>query len=193
MESQQQSRHGMERSNGAVGGTVGQTDKSVGGHHNNRRRQRAKSRSEPWNSRRQASRSSCKAPRLDNQQLMELHQPSQQSQHSQRHHQQQQHIRHSQQLRNEFLEQWMEQLEETTRQMPYESLLQRVLQLESELMDTQEELKKANKHLSSVSTSGTTGGNCSSPTSSPLYCASPRGNYGSPIYASPRLVSPSAE
>merc|ERR1712062_963903 len=55
---------------------------------------------------------------------------------------------HQRQQRNEFLDQWMEQLEETTRQMPYESLLQRVLQLESELMDTQEKLKKANKHLS---------------------------------------------
>lgn len=156
-------------------------DRSTVSHNQGRRRQRAKSRSEPW----KRNRASCRAPRLDNQQLMELHQPNA----SQQHHRISFGHLHQRQQRNEFLDQWMEQLEETTRQMPYESLLQRVLQLESELMDTQEKLKKANKHLST----SRDGSKQSSAPSSPLYCASPHANYGSPIYQSPRLVSPSAE
>ena len=146
-----------------------------------------------------APRQICKAPRLDNQQLMELHKHD-----GVRHHRGQNGGRSSgqQSRKSEFLDLWLDQLEETTRQMPHEALLQRVLELENELLQTQEKLKKATKDLRRDGQSGSSGvsghqmSRMSAP-SSPLYCVSPRPNnsplYCSPIYQSPRLISPSAE
>lgn len=145
---------------------------------NRRRQNRARSRSDqtPW------ARTICKAPRLDNRQLMEEHFDQNKSG-----------------KKSEFLDLWMDQLEETTRQLPHESLLQRVLELENELLETQEKLKKANKDLLRSNQGGTS--QVVSAPSSPLYCASPRHQanqnsplyHCSPIYQSPRLISPSAE
>lgn len=140
-----------------------------------RKAQRARNRPDhtPW-----VRTMACKAPRLDNWQLMEEHQIRPESK------------------KSEFLDLWMDQLEETTRQLPHESLLQRVLELETELLETQEKLKKANKDLlRNNQPVGQTHGVLSAP-SSPLYCASPRTTplyHCSPIYQSPRLISPSAE
>jgi len=146
---------------------------------NRRRQNRARSRSDqtPW------ARTICKAPRLDNRQLMEEHHFDQ----------------NKTGKKSEFLDLWMDQLEETTRQLPHESLLQRVLELENELLETQEKLKKANKDLLRSNQGGTS--QVVSAPSSPLYCASPRHQanqasplyHCSPIYQSPRLISPSAE
>ena len=164
---------------------------------NNRRRQRQPRRAaDPWKRGQeghggQAPRQMCKAPRLDNQQLMELHKHD--GVRSHRGHA----GRSSGQRKSEFLDLWLDQLEETTRQMPHEALLQRVLELESELLQTQEKLKKATKDLRRDGQGSSGQMSRMSAPSSPLYCVSPRPNnsplYCSPIYQSPRLISPSAE
>jgi len=169
---------------------------------NNRRRQRQPRRAaDPWKRGGQelghgghaAPRQICKAPRLDNQQLMELHKHD-----GVRHHRGQNGGRSGGgQRKSEFLDLWLDQLEETTRQMPHEALLQRVLELENELLQTQEKLKKATKDLRRDGQGSSGQMSRMSAPSSPLYCVSPRPNnsplYCSPIYQSPRLISPSAE
>ena len=175
-------------------------------HRQNRRKQRARSRSHanktsPFlRSPNYEARAICKAPRLDNQQLMELHDFGALNSKGQ--------ARPAPSRTSEFLELWMDQLEETTRQMPHETLLQRVLELENELLETQEKLKKATRDLLVRRGSGNqvTSSVLSAPPS-PMYCASPRPSqaggshtaassplyYSSPLYQSPRLISPSAE
>lgn len=139
------------------------------------------------------SRSICKAPRLDNEQLMELHSDDKSAL---------TYISNSQRRQSEFLNLWLEQLEETSRAMPHEKLLERVLELESELLETQDKLKLANNALyrKKTPTGGKSPSNVASAPNSPLY-SSPRYTPHaspmytcSPIYQSPRyLVSPTAE
>lgn len=165
---------------------------------NNRRRPRQPRRNaDPWKRGVDgAPRQICKAPRLDNQQLMELHKHDG----ARPYHRGQGVGGQRGPRKSEFLDLWLDQLEETTRQMPHEALLQRVLELENELLQTQEKLKKATKDLRKDGSSGSSSSAMShrmSAPSSPLYCVSPRPNnsplYCSPIYQSPRLISPSAE
>lgn len=143
-----------------------------------------------------SARSICKAPRLDNEQLMELHSDEKDSESRAA-------MSNSQRRQSEFLNLWLEQLEETSRAMPHEKLLQRVLDLESELLDTQEKLKRANNALhrkkSKAQSAHAKAAHVSAP-NSPLY-SSPRYTPHasplytmSPIYHSPRyLVSPTAD
>lgn len=131
------------------------------------------------------ARSICKAPRLDNEQLMELHNEKD--------------VLSlggvSKNRNSEFLDLWLDQLEETSRAMPHEKLLQRVLELENELLETQDKLKKANRALF---TKKNTSSNKSPGADSPLY-SSPRytphaSPLYTPIYQSPRyLLSPNTE
>jgi len=138
------------------------------------------------------SRSICKAPRLDNDYLMEEHKKDGEKSEEMSSHQKRQ---------SEFLNLWLDQLEETSRGMTHEKLLQRVLELESELLETQDKLKRANNALykrknpkNSQKSSGVSAPNSPlysspryTPHASPLYTCSP-------IYQSPRyLVSPTAE
>lgn len=158
-------------------------------HNKNRRRQRDGS-----NGRFGQARSICKAPRLDNEQLMELHSDENKSNIK--------FISSAQRRQSEFLNMWLEQLEESSRAMPHEKLLERVLELESELLDTQEKLKKANNALyrKKATKPGAKSPKIVSAPNSPLY-SSPRYTPHaspmytcSPIYQSPRyLVSPTAE
>jgi hypothetical protein len=164
-------------------------------HNKNRRRQRDVNANGVSSGGFGQSRSICKAPRLDNSEIIELHSDEKPSLAC---------ISSAQRRQSEFLNLWLEQLEETSRAMPHEKLLQRVLELESELLDTQEKLKKANHALYRKKTPKTGGKSpkiVSAPNSplyssprytphaSPMYTCSP-----SPIYQSPRyLVSPTAE
>lgn len=59
--------------------------------------------------------------------------------------------------RSEFLNLWLEQLEETSRTLPHEKLLQRVVELETELVDTQEKLKRATTRLETQKSSSSNG------------------------------------
>lgn len=164
------------------------------------RRNRNQPRRDPWSAPRQI----CRAPRLDNQQLMELHK-NDGAQNYRARNNSRKNDGSSHPRKSEFLDLWLDQLEETTRQMPHEALLQRVLELENELLQTQEKLKKATKDLRSNQGGNSSSRNFSAPSSpfggSPLYCVSPRNQgfennsplYCSPIYQSPRLISPSAE
>jgi len=131
---------------------------------------------------------------LDNEQLMDLHADDKSAL---------SYITNSQRRQSEFLNLWLEQLEETSRELPHEKLLQRVVELESELLETQDKLKRANNALYRKKTP-TTGhkspSNVVSAPNSPHY-SSPRYTPHaspmytcSPIYQSPRyLVSPTAE
>ncbi|CAG5098707.1 Oidioi.mRNA.OKI2018_I69.XSR.g15903.t1.cds [Oikopleura dioica] len=86
------------------------------------------------------SRQSCKAPRLDNADLMDNNL-----------------IDAEVCDRSEFLNLWLEQLEETSRTLPHEKLLQRVVELETELVDTQEKLKRATTRLETQKSSSSHG------------------------------------
>lgn len=164
-------------------------------HNKNRRRQRDGSNGhDKHNGGFGQARSICKAPRLDNEQLMELHSDENKASVS--------YISSSQRRQSEFLSLWLEQLEETSRAMPHEKLLQRVIELESELLETQDKLKKANTALyrKKTKTGQKSPSHVVSAPNSPLY-SSPRYTPHaspmytcSPIYQSPRyLVSPTAE
>merc|ERR1712037_44948 len=81
------------------------------------------------------SRQSCKAPRLDEKSLIEGDVCD----------------------RSEFLNLWLDQLEDVSRTLPHEKLLQRVVELETEIVDTQEKLKRATSRIETQKSSSSHG------------------------------------